>query len=164
MTDLAKRGDRAPVPSGWTYAPAPESTDIVELQERYGLFIGGQWVPAKEHFTTVAPRDESPLAEVGQASAEDVAHAVAAAREAFADWSRLDPSQRAKYLYWIARILAERSREFAVLESLNGGKPIKESRDVDLPLASAHFLYYAGWADKLEYAFPNRRPRPVGVA
>ena len=91
--------------------------------------------------------------------------AVAAAREAFENgWSALPGSERAKYLFRIARILQERSREFAVLESLNGGKPIKESRDVDLPLAAAHFFYYAGWADKLEYAFPNRRPRPVGVA
>src|SRR5882672_5590298 len=164
MTDLQKRGDRSPVPSDWTYAPAPESTDILKLHDRYELFIGGKWVPAEQHFTTLAPRDESPLAEVAQASAEDVADAVAAAREAFTSWSQLGGSERAKYLFRIARILAERSREFAVLESLNGGKPIKESRDVDLPLASAHFFYYAGWADKLEYAFPNRKPKPVGVA
>src|SRR2546421_4870090 len=164
MTDLQKRGDRSPVPADWTYAPAPESTEIVKLQDRYELFIGGKWVPAGQHFTTLAPRDESPLAEVAQAGAADVEQAVAAARDAFRSWSRISGSQRAKYLFRIARILAERSREFAVLESLNGGKPIKESRDVDLPLASAHFFYYAGWADKLEYAFPNRRPRPVGVA
>src|SRR6476469_5462043 len=139
MTDVEKRQDRSPVPQGWTYAPAPE------------------------HFTTISPRDESPLAEVGQASAADVETAVAAARDAFKSWSRLRGSERSKYLFRIARILAERSREFAVLESLNGGKPIKESRDVDLPLASAHFFYYAGWADKLEYAFPNRRAKPLGV-
>jgi aldehyde dehydrogenase (NAD+) len=163
MTDVEKRQDRSPVPQGWTYAPAPESTDIVKLQDRYGLYVGGEWVPAKEHFTTIAPRDESPLAEVGQASGADVETAVAAARDAFKSWSRLRGSERSKYLFRIARILAERSREFAVLESLNGGKPIKESRDVDLPLASAHFFYYAGWADKLEYAFPNRRPKPLGV-
>jgi aldehyde dehydrogenase (NAD+) len=163
MTDVDKRQDRSPVPAGWTYAPAPESTDIVSLDERYGLYIGGDWVAAKEHFTTIAPRDESPLAEVGQASATDVAAAVAAARDAFETWSALPGAERSKYLFRIARILAERSREFAVLESLNGGKPIKESRDVDLPLASAHFFYYAGWADKLEYAFPNRRAKPLGV-
>jgi aldehyde dehydrogenase (NAD+) len=163
MTEVAKRGG-APVPVDWTYAPAPESTEIVSLRDRYGLFIGGEWVEAKEHFTTLAPRDESPLAEVGQASAEDVATAVGAAREAAGPWAGLPGSERSKYLFRIARILAERSREFAVLESLNGGKPIKESRDVDLPLASAHFFYYAGWADKLEYAFPNRAPKPVGVA
>src|SRR3954454_20959967 len=164
MTEVEKHQDRSPVPTGWTYAPAPERTDIVNLRERYELFVGGEWMPAKQHFTTLAPRDESPLAEVAQASAGDVEQAVAAARDAFGSWSRIKPSERAKYLFRIARILAERSREFAVLESLNGGKPIKESRDVDLPLASAHFFYYAGWADKLEYAFPNRRPRPVGVA
>jgi aldehyde dehydrogenase (NAD+) len=163
MTDVEKRQDRSPVPQGWTYAPAPESTEIVKLQDRYGLFIGGEWVAAQEHFTTISPRDESPLAEVGQASAADVETAVAAARDAFKSWSRLRGSERSKYLFRIARILAERSREFAVLESLNGGKPIKESRDVDLPLASAHFFYYAGWADKLEYAFPNRRAKPLGV-
>ena len=111
------------------------------------------------------PPSEEPLAEVGQASAEDVDAAVGAARDAFeGDWSALRPAERAKYLFRIARLLQERAREFAVLESLNGGKPIKESRDVDLPLAAAHFFYYAGWADKLDYAFPNRRPRPVGVA
>ena len=164
MTEVEKRQDRSPVPTGWTYAPAPESTDVVKLRERYGLYIGGEWLTAKEHFTTISPRDESPLAEVGQASAADVESAVAAAREAFESWSTLAGSERAKYMFRIARILAERSREFAVLESLNGGKPIKESRDVDLPLAAAHFFYYAGWADKLEYAFPNRRPRPLGVA
>src|SRR3954462_8645062 len=163
MTDVEKRQDRSPVPQGWTYAPAPESTDIVTLEDRYGLYIGGEWVEAKEHFTTLSPRDETPLAEIGQASAADVETAVAAARDAFKTWSKLPGSERSKYLFRIARILAERSREFAVLESLNGGKPIKESRDVDLPLASAHFFYYAGWADKLEYAFPNRRPKPLGV-
>ena len=163
MTDVTHRGDRAPVPADWTYAPAPESTDIVRLEDRYGLFVGGEWIAAKEHYTTVAPRDESPLAEVGQAGEAEVHAAVDAARDAFKSWSRIAPSQRAKYLFRIARILAERSREFAVLESLNGGKPIKESRDVDLPLAAAHFFYYAGWADKLEYAFPNRTPKPLGV-
>jgi aldehyde dehydrogenase (NAD+) len=151
MTEVSKRQDRHPVPKDWTYAPAPESTDIVQLRERYGLYIGGEWLDAKEHFTTISPRDESPLAEVGQASVADVETAVAAAREAFKSWSKLPGSERSKYMFRIARILAERSREFAVLESLNGGKPIKESRDVDLPLAAAHFFYYAGWADKLEY-------------
>ena len=164
MTEVKRRPDLSPVPADWTYAPAPESTDIVRLQERYGLYVGGEWLDAAEHFTTLAPRDESPLAEVSQASPEDVENAVAAAREAAATWTRLPGSERSKYLFRIARILAERSREFAVLESLNGGKPIKESRDVDVPLAAAHFFYYAGWADKLEYAFPNRSPKPLGVA
>ena len=167
MTDLERRQDRAPVPSGWDYAPAPEARDIVTLQERYGVFIGGELVDPRsgEHFETLDPSTEEPLAEVAQAGAEDVDLAARAARDAFENgWSDLSPAERAKYLFRIARILQERSREFAVLESLNGGKPIKESRDVDLPLSAAHFFYYAGWADKLEYAFPNRKPRPVGVA
>jgi aldehyde dehydrogenase (NAD+) len=154
-----------PIPDDWTYAPAPEGRDIVRLPERFGHFVGGEWLDATESYTTLAPRDEEPLAEVAQGTAEDVDQAVAAARAAFANgWSSLPGSERAKYLFRIARILQERAREFAVLESLNGGKPIKESRDVDLPLAAAHFFYYAGWADKLEYAFPNRKPEPVGVA
>jgi aldehyde dehydrogenase (NAD+) len=165
MTDLQKRGQRAPVPAEWTYAPAPESREIVELRERYGHFVGGEWLEPKETYTTIDPASEEPLAEVGQATEEEVHLAVSAAREAFENgWSNLPGSERAKYLFRIARILQERSREFAVLESLNGGKPIRESRDVDVPLAAAHFFYYAGWADKLEYAFPNRRPQPIGVA
>jgi aldehyde dehydrogenase (NAD+) len=167
MSELERKRGGAPVPVEWTYAPAPESRDIVTLQDRYGLFVGGQWVEPRsgETYTTIDPSTEEPLAEVAQAGPEDVALAVEAAREAFEDgWAGLAPSERAKYLFRIARILQERSRELAVLETLNGGKPIRESRDVDLPLAAAHFFYYAGWADKLEYAFPNRRPRPVGVA
>jgi len=165
LTELDRRQDRSPVPQDWTYAPAPEARDIVSLRGRYGHFIGGEWVEAAETYTTIAPRDEEPLAEIGEGTEQDVERAVAAARGAFEDgWSALPGSERAKYLFRIARILQERAREFAVLESLNGGKPIKESRDVDLPLAAAHFFYYAGWADKLEYAFPNRQPRPVGVA
>ena len=167
MTDLERRQDRAPVPSSWDYAPAPEARDIVTLEERYGLYIGGELVEPKsgEYFPTISPASEEVLAEVGQAGPEDVDLAVQAARDAYDNgWSTISPAERAKYLFRIARILQERSREFAVLESLNGGKPIKESRDVDLPLAAAHFFYYAGWADKLEYAFPHRRPRPVGVA
>jgi aldehyde dehydrogenase (NAD+) len=118
----------------------------------------GRW------FTTIDPSSEEPLAEVAEAGVEDVALAVEAARAASGAWQALPGSERAKYVYRIARQLQERAREFAVLESMNGGKPIKESRDVDLPLAAAHFFYYAGWADKLEYAFPGRSPRPVGVA
>jgi aldehyde dehydrogenase (NAD+) len=165
LTELERKQDRAPVPSEWTYAPAPESRDVVTLQERYGHFVGGEWLEPKETYTTISPASEEPLAEVGQATPEEVQAAIAAARQAYENgWSDIAPAERAKYLFRIARILQERSREFAVLESLNGGKPIKESRDVDLPLAAAHFFYYAGWADKLEYAFPNRRPRPIGVA
>jgi aldehyde dehydrogenase (NAD+) len=164
-SELEKKQSGVAVPADWTYAPAPESRDIVRLQERYGHFVGGEWLEPSETYTTISPSSEEPLAEVGQASPEEVDRAVAAARAAFENgWSGLPASERAKYLFRIARILQERAREFAVLESLNGGKPIKESRDVDLPLAAAHFFYYAGWADKLEYAFPNRRPRPIGVA
>jgi aldehyde dehydrogenase (NAD+) len=166
-SNIERRQDRSPVPSGWDYAPAPEARDIVTLQERYGLFIGGELVEptSGEHFATLDPSTEEPLAEVAQAGKEDVGLAVGAARDAFENgWSDVSPAERAKYLFRIARILQERSREFAVLESLNGGKPIKESRDVDVPLSAAHFFYYAGWADKLEYAFPNRKPKAVGVA
>jgi aldehyde dehydrogenase (NAD+) len=165
LTDLERKQDRAPVPSEWEYAPAPESRDVVQLRDRYGLFVGGEWLEPHETYTTISPATEEPLAEVAQASPEEVDLAVQAARAAFENgWSDLPASERAKYLFRIARILQERSREFAVLESLNGGKPIRESRDVDLPLSAAHFFYYAGWADKLEYAFPNRNPKPVGVA
>ncbi|HUC34972.1 MAG TPA: aldehyde dehydrogenase family protein [Gaiellaceae bacterium] len=167
MTDIEKRQDRSPVPSAFDYAPAPESRDVVTLEDRYGLFVGGEWVEPKsgEYEQTISPSSEEPLAEVAYAGPEDVALAVDAGREAFQNgWSDISPAERAKYLYRIARILQERSREFAVLESLDGGKPIRESRDVDLPLSAAHFFYYAGWADKLEYAFPNRNPKPLGVA
>ncbi|HYZ20012.1 MAG TPA: aldehyde dehydrogenase family protein [Gaiellaceae bacterium] len=165
MTELERKQDRAPVPAAWDYAAAPEARDLVRLRDRYGLFVGGDWLEPKESYTTIDPSSEEPLAEVGQATEAEVELAVTAARDAFENgWSDVSPPERAKYLFRIARILQERSREFAVLESLNGGKPIRESRDVDLPLAAAHFFYYAGWADKLEYAFPNRNPRPVGVA
>ena len=164
MTEL-ERKQGLPVPSEWTYAPAPESRDVVELRDRYGHFVGGEWVEPSQTYPTISPATEETLAEVGQATPEEVDLAVKAARAAYENgWSSLAGSERAKFLFRIARILQERAREFAVLESLNGGKPIKESRDVDLPLAAAHFFYYAGWADKLEYAFPNRKPKPVGVA
>src|SRR5947208_2252855 len=162
----AKRADKAPIPASWDYAPAPEAKDLVKIEDHYGLFIGGKFVEplSKQRYTTIDPSREEPLSEIAQAGKADVAKAVRTAREAQPRWAKLKPSERAKYLFRIARILQERAREFAVLESRNGGKPIRESRDVDLPLAAAHFFYYAGWADKLEYAFPNRKPRPVGVA
>ncbi len=167
MTELEKKSRGLPVESGWDYADAPEARDIVSIDERYGLFVGGDWVEPRsgEWYTTISPATEEPLAEVAQAGPEDVKLAVDAARGAYENgWSGLPGSERAKYLFRISRLLQERAREFAVLESLNGGKPIRESRDVDLPLAAAHFFYYAGWADKLEYAFPNRVPRSLGVA
>jgi aldehyde dehydrogenase (NAD+) len=151
----------------WEYAAAPESKEIVRIQDRYGLFIEGRFVDplSGRTFETINPATEETLSLVSEAGPEDVDLAVRAAEKAWEScWRDLPGRERAKYLYRIARSLQERSREFAVLESLNGGKPIKESRDVDLPLAAAHFFYYAGWADKLAYAFPNREPRPLGVA
>ncbi len=167
MSELAKKHAPVPALTEWEYAPAPEARDIVKLEKRYGLFIGGKFVKPRsgEWFPSVSPSSEEKLAEVAQASEKDVDLAVKAARAAYADgWSKLAAAERAKYLFRIARLLQERSRELAVLESLDGGKPIRESRDVDLPLAAAHFFYYAGWADKLEYAFPARKPKPIGVA
>ncbi|HLB78280.1 MAG TPA: aldehyde dehydrogenase family protein [Candidatus Dormibacteraeota bacterium] len=151
---------------GFEYAPALESTDPISIANRYGLFIGGAFIEphSKRYFPTINPATEETLAEVAEADAEDVAAAVEAAARAFRTWSQLEPSRRARYLFRISRIIQERSRELAVVETLDGGKPIKESRDVDVPLAAAHFFYYAGWADKLEWAFPNRTPRPLGVA
>jgi aldehyde dehydrogenase (NAD+) len=159
LTDL-------PSTRGLDYGPSRESREIVRLDESYGLFVGGRFVEPRsgERFTTIDPSTEEELAQIALAGPDDVDDAVAAAREAYEQrWSSIAPSERAKFLFRIARILQERSRELAVLESLNCGKPIKESRDVDLPLAAAHFFYYAGWADKLEYAFPNAKPRPLGV-
>jgi aldehyde dehydrogenase (NAD+) len=151
----------------WEYATAPEAREIVRLQDRYGLFIGGQFAEPKSgrYFETINPATEEPLAEVAEAGEEDVDLAARTARQAYEEeWRDLPGKERAKYLYRIARAIQERSREFAVLETMNNGKPIKESRDVDVPLTAAHFFYYAGWADKLEYAFPGRRPRSLGVA
>ena len=167
MAQVEKRPSSVPTPFEWEYAPAPEARDIVRLEERYGLFIGGELVDplSGRWLATESPATEELLAEIAVAGPEDVDLAVATARAAFENgWPEISPSERAKYLYRIARILQERAREFAVLESLDSGKPIRESRDVDVPLAAAHFFYYAGWADKLEYAFPNRRARPIGVA
>jgi aldehyde dehydrogenase (NAD+) len=149
------------------YAPAPESRDVVALRESYGLFIDGDFVPGKGDgvFKTISPATEEVLAEVTEASPADVDRAVSAARRAYErTWSVMPGRERAKYLFRIARIIQERARELAVLESLDNGKPIRESRDVDIPLAAAHFFYYAGWADKLEHAGFGPDPRPLGVA
>ena len=167
MAQVEKRTASVPALLEWEYAPAPEARDIVEIRERYGLVIGGEEVEPRsgEWLESISPSTEEILFEAALAGAEDVDLAVSAARGAFDNgWAKLAPAERAKYLYRIARIIQERSRELAVAESLDGGKPIRESRDVDLPLAAAHFFYYAGWADKLEYAYPNRTPRPLGVA
>src|SRR6187431_1572342 len=174
-TSLIPAPDRAPNSWGlgdgqaipWEYAPAPEARDIVKLKDRYGLFINGRFGPASgdETFASIDPATEQPLARVARATPADVDRAVRAARRAQKrTWGQLSGRERAKYLFRISRILQERSREFAVLESMDSGKPIKESRDVDVPLAASHFWYYAGWADKLEYAFPGRTAHPLGVA
>src|SRR5689334_24663514 len=152
------------------YAPAPESRAVVDLAPSYGLFINGEFTESQggSAFKTVNPATEEVLSEVADASAADVDRAVAAARRAYnGAWGRMSGADRGKYLFRIARILQERAREFAVLETLDNGKPIKESRDVDIPLAAAHFFYHAGWADKLEYAglapAGSPPPRPIGV-
>jgi len=152
--------------SGWSYAPARESV-TPDIRAEYGLFIGGKWQRAASGrtFATINPATEKDLARVADGGAEDIGKAVKAARTAYEKvWSKMPGAERGKYLFRIARLLQEKARELAVLETMNGGKPIKESRDVDLPLVAAHFFYYAGWADKLKYAFPGRDPRPLGVA
>jgi aldehyde dehydrogenase (NAD+) len=167
MAQVEKRPASSPAPLEWEYAPAPEARDIVQIRDRYRLFIGGDEVAPRsgEWLESVSPSTEETLFQFALAGPEDVDLAVTSARDAFENgWAGLAPSERSKYLFRIARILQERSRELAVAESLDGGKPIRESRDVDLPLSAAHFFYYAGWADKLEYAFPNRSPKPLGVA
>ncbi|MFM1797364.1 MAG: hypothetical protein RL733_1145 [Actinomycetota bacterium] len=148
------------------YAPAPESTAIVDIQSEYNLFIDGKFVPSKggKRFETINPANEKVLSRVTQATASDVDKAVKAASEAYRKtWSKLTGAQRGKYLFRIARILQERAREFAVLESMDNGKPIRETRDTDIPLAAAHFFYHAGWADKLDYAGLGKNPKPHGV-
>ncbi|MEU8752645.1 aldehyde dehydrogenase family protein [Streptomyces chartreusis] len=152
--------------SVFEYAPAPESRSIVDIAPSYGLFIDGEFVEAADGkvFKTVSPSSEEVLAEIAQAGEADVDRAVKAARKAFEKWSALPGSERAKYLFRIARIIQERSRELAVLETLDNGKPIKETRDADLPLVAAHFFYYAGWADKLDHAGFGANPQPLGVA
>ncbi|MFF5963807.1 aldehyde dehydrogenase family protein [Streptomyces collinus] len=152
--------------SVFEYAPAPESRAIADIAPSYGLFIDGEFVEAADGkvFKTVSPSTEEVLSEVARAGSEDVDRAVKAARRAFEKWSALPGAERAKYLFRIARIIQERSRELAVLETLDNGKPIKETRDADLPLVAAHFFYYAGWADKLDHAGYGANPRPLGVA
>ena len=156
-------------PSGmvFDYADAPESTDVVKIKKRYELFIDGKYVKPKsgKYLQTINPATEEVISEVAHANEVDVDLAVKAARKAYTNvWSKLSGTERGRYLYRVARIIQERAREFAVLESIDNGKPIKESRDVDIPLVSAHFFYYAGWADKLEYAYPGKEVSSLGVA
>jgi aldehyde dehydrogenase (NAD+) len=151
----------------WDYAPAPESIDHIKLQPRYDLFIGGKWKAPRsgKYFGTYSPSTEQKLAEVAEANKRDVDDAVKAARHAYDKyWSKMRGAERAKYIFRIARAIQEKARELAIVESMDGGKPIKEARDVDLPIAAAHFFYHAGWADKLDYAFHGRKFRPLGVA
>jgi aldehyde dehydrogenase (NAD+) len=153
--------------TSWSYAPAPEGTEHVQLKEQYSLFINGKFTaPAQgKYFDTINPATEKKIASVANAGASDVDKAVKAARAAHSGvWSKMPAAERGKYLYRIARILQEKARELAVIESMDGGKPIRESRDIDVPLAAAHFFYYAGWADKMEYAFPGRKAHSLGVA
>ena len=151
----------------WELAPAPESTGHIHLERSYGLFINGKFQPSEGggFFQSINPANEEVIAEVTQSTVDDVNKAVIGARKAYDKiWSKMEAAERGKYIFRIARLLQERAREFAVIESMDGGKPIRESRDIDVPLAAAHFFYYAGWADKLDYAFPNRKPRSLGVA
>ncbi|MBS1582305.1 MAG: aldehyde dehydrogenase family protein [Bacteroidetes bacterium] len=154
-------------PIDWRLVPAPESKDHVRIDPQYELFVGGKWQKPKSgtYFDTINPANEQRLARIAEAGEADVDAAVKAARKAYDTvWSRMPAAERAKYIYRIARLLQEKAREFAVIESMDGGKAIRESRDVDVPLAAAHFFYYAGWADKLNYAFPGKSVSPLGVA
>ena len=148
-------------------APAPESKSIAKIADKYELFINGKFEKpsSKKYFDSINPATEGKLSSIAEANNADVNKAVVAARNAYEKvWKKTSPKERAKYIYRIARMIQERARELAVIETLDGGKPIRESRDFDVPTAANHFFYYAGWADKLEYAFPNRKPQPLGVA
>ena len=146
------------------YSPAPESKSIVKIAPQYGHFINGDFVKGKNHFPTINPATEEVLSQISLGGKSELDKAVAAATKAFTKWSKLTGAERGKYLYRIARILQERSREFAVLETLDNGKPIRETRDIDIPLVAAHFFYHAGWADKLDFAGLGKSPKPYGVA
>jgi aldehyde dehydrogenase (NAD+) len=151
----------------WKYAPSPEATDHIRLQKQYELFINGKFVKPNsgKYFDTINPATEEKISSIAEANDKDVDSAVKAARGAYdKTWSKMPAKERAKYIYRIARLIQERARELSVIETLDGGKSIRESRDIDVPLAANHFFYYAGWADKLEYAFPNRQPKSLGVA
>src|SRR5213595_1624248 len=164
---IAKKDRSLDFGGKWDYAPAPEANNYIQLRKRYPLFINGKFVAprSRKYFDSINPATEEKLTEIAAGNAEDVDSAVKSARRAYEKvWSKMSGRERGKYLYRIARLIQEKSRELAVLETMDGGKTIKESRDVDLPLVAAHFFYYAGWADKLQYAFPGRTPRSLGVA
>jgi aldehyde dehydrogenase (NAD+) len=149
------------------YAPAPESKSAATINKQYDLFINGQFEKplSKKYFDTINPANEEKLSEVAEANAADVNKAVVAARTAYEKvWKKMPAKERAKYIFRIARMVQEKAKELAIIETLDGGKPIRESRDFDVPAAANHLFYYAGWADKLEYAFPNRTTAPLGIA
>src|SRR5215211_2191275 len=150
----------------WDYSPAPESADHVRLRDSYGVFVGGEFADPRsgKAAPTVNPATETTIARIAVAGEDDIAHAVKTAREAQRKWAALPGLERGKYLFRIARLIQERARELAVVETMDGGKPIRESRDIDIPLAAAHFFHYAGWADKLSYALGGRAVEPLGVA
>ncbi|MDG1875629.1 MAG: aldehyde dehydrogenase family protein [Mariniblastus sp.] len=153
--------------STWDLEPAPESTGHIKLEKSYGNFINGKFVESEggTKFESINPATEEAISEITESTEADVDQAVSSARNAYdKTWSKMPAKERGKYIYRIARLLQERAREFSVIETMDGGKPIRESRDIDIPLAAAHFFYYAGWADKLQYAFPNRNPQSLGVA
>ncbi len=162
---MQKNKDNSMFKASWSYNEAPESTDHIQIKKKYGLYINGKFSEPinGKYFDTINPSTNEKIASVAEATFEDVDAAVQAAKKAFESWSKLTGKERGKYIFRIARLIQERAREFAVIESLDGGKPIRESRDIDIPLAANHFFYYAGWADKLVYAFPNRTPKPIGV-
>jgi aldehyde dehydrogenase (NAD+) len=149
----------------WKYDDSLELISHIKLKDKYDLFIGGEFVKplSKKYFNTLNPATNECIAKITDANDKDIDKAVKSARKAFKSWSKLEPKERGKYIFRIARMIQERAKEFAVIESMDGGKPIRESRDIDIPLAAHHFFYHAGWADKLEYAFQNKKPTPLGV-
>ena len=171
MPAAAKKAPSRPNPARelvfgdlWEFDPAPETADP-KLKKKYDLFINGRFVPSRsgKYFATINPATEAKIADIALADASDVDAACSAAQRAFITWGRLPGKERGKYLYRIARLLQDHAREFAVAETMDGGKPIKESRDFDVPMAAAHFFYHAGWADKLEFLAPGRQLAPHGV-
>lgn len=161
-----KSASKIPTAFTWDYSPAPESTAHIKIAARYELFINGKFVKpqSKKYFATYNPATEEKLSEVALANEKDIELAVKTARSAYEKvWKKMPAQERAKYIFRISRMIQERSRELAIIESMDGGKPIRESRDFDIPTAANYFFYYAGWADKLDYAFPNKKPKSIGV-
>ena len=162
---MTKKTDSTVFKASWSYDAAPESTDHIQIKSQYDLFIDGEFTAPinGDYFETINPANHQLISKIAEATSKDVDKAVVSAAKAYKKWSALTGKERGKYIFRIARLIQERARELSVIESLDGGKPIRESRDIDIPLAANHFFYYAGWADKLSYAFPNRSPKPLGV-